>query len=216
VTIFNQVFHLVFSVEASIAAAVFAIIVCVMAYALLRRRAGASVSPSRRSERNRLEVSYLGVLFGFVVFLVAFTAAENHRELIPQGKVTRRIDVTAYQWCWNFAYPGTAVTVTGDCAERHFPTLVVPVGQDVELTLHSNDVIHSFWVPALRYKEDVFPDHTNTIKLRINRAGTWLGRCAEYCGQQHYTMDFSIRAVPAAQFASWLKTAGHASAGAAA
>jgi heme/copper-type cytochrome/quinol oxidase subunit 2 len=78
------------------------------------------------------------------------------------------------------------------------------VGRTVQLTLRSRDVIHSFWVPALRYKRDVFPSYTNTLTLRIDRAGEWIGRCAEYCGQLHYQMDFRLRALPARQFDAWL------------
>ena len=108
----------------------------------------------------------------------------------------------AYQWNWRFTYPGQSITVDGGPV-GHRPTLVVPVGRPVEISLRSNDVIHEFWVPALDYKMQAFPNHVNHFTITATKAGTWVGRCAVFCGQFHFEMDFLLQAVPTAEFSSW-------------
>jgi cytochrome c oxidase subunit 2 len=121
------------------------------------------------------------------------------------------VKVTAFQWCWRFDYREAPVSVTGTCVDRaHAPTLVVPAGQPVQLDLTSQDVIHSFWIPELAVKKDAMPDHVNTLTLTFDHAGQWLGRCSEYCGTHHVTMDFFVRAVPSDQYQQWLAHGGAA------
>jgi heme/copper-type cytochrome/quinol oxidase subunit 2 len=86
--------------------------------------------------------------------------------------------------------------------------MVVPVGQPVTIKVRSTDVIHSWWVPELRYKMDAFPGHTNTFTIKVDRAGRWIGRCAEFCGDRHYEMDFWLKAVPADEYQRWLSSGG--------
>ena len=73
--------------------------------------------------------------------------------------------------------------------------------------LHADDVIHSFWVPEFGTKRDLIPGIDNEIDIDIVEAGTWTGRCAEYCGLDHATMDFEIQAMPADEFDAWLDEA---------
>jgi cytochrome c oxidase subunit 2 len=68
----------------------------------------------------------------------------------------------------------------------------------------SRDVIHSLWVPRLRYKRDIFPHHVNTFTLTVDREGRWVGRCGEFCGDRHHTMDFWFKAVSPAAYDKWL------------
>jgi heme/copper-type cytochrome/quinol oxidase subunit 2 len=82
----------------------------------------------------------------------------------------------------------------------------------VLLQLSSADVIHSFWVPAFRFKLDVFPHHVNSFVLTAPHPGTWAGHCAEFCGERHAFMLFTLKAVPPAQFRGWVSGPG-ASAG---
>ena len=114
------------------------------------------------------------------------------------------MDVTGYQWCWQFHYDGTPVNVTATCLNGDYPTLVLPVGQPVTLRLTSKDVIDALWLPDFRFKRDAFPDHTNRFELTITRRGDWLGHCAEFCGLSHSSMLFHVRAVPPDEFRSWL------------
>lgn len=201
---FRSVFDQIFTLESAIAAGVFVLVASAVLVAVIISRARRGSPPFRRSNHQPLEASYALVLLGFAIFLAIFTAAANgreHRESADPPVV--RVDVTGFQWCWRFHYASLHKTITAPCTERHLPTLVVPAGQPVRLTLTSTDVIHSFWVPALRFKLDAFPHHTNSFTLTVDKPGRWIGRCAEFCGDGHSTMDFYLRAVPRDQFASW-------------
>jgi cytochrome c oxidase subunit II len=80
----------------------------------------------------------------------------------------------------------------------------VPVGQPVDVRLTSADVIHSFWVPEVMPKMDMIPGHTNDTWFTVDKAGTYRGQCAEYCGIEHAHMAFEVVAQSPADFARWL------------
>ncbi|RKN39006.1 cytochrome c oxidase subunit II [Streptomyces hoynatensis] len=214
-----DVFGEVFAVELIMAGAVFLAVLAAVLYAVLRRRAGAAAGPSERAERPRLEAAYVAVLAAVAVFLVVYTALANHREHRtghvgapagpPAAPEVVEVDVTAFQWCWTFRHPrpGGAGATSGTCRAEEVPTLVVPTGRPVRVELTSRDVIHSLWVPELRYKMDAFPHHTNSFTLTLDEEGRWLGRCAEFCGYRHYAMHFWLRAVSPGEYERWV--AGH-------
>jgi cytochrome c oxidase subunit 2 len=80
----------------------------------------------------------------------------------------------------------------------------VPVGRAVEFELTSVDVIHSFWAPNFHGKKDLVPGHPTTHWFKAERAGTFRGQCAEFCGMQHAHMRFVIVSEPPAEFNAWL------------
>lgn len=202
----RHVFAHIFGIEAAIAATVF-VLVCatvVVAIALSHRRKRRESEPSRATERTKTELAYAAAIAAVVAFVVALSfhaTAEEHSGADPHAE---QIRVTGFQWCWRFAYPKAHKSVTAGCEGDQVPTMVVPVGRPITLSITSDDVIHSWWVPALRYKLDAFPNHTNTVTLKIDKAGEWIGRCAEFCGHYHTFMDFFLKAVPAAQYRHWL------------
>lgn len=202
----RQIFGNTFATEAIIAAVVFLLILLsvVVAMALSRRRKRARTPASSRDENMPAELFYAAVVacaVGFIVFLSFRATAEEHHSSRPAvATVTAR----GFQWCWRFDYPGHDRTVSGTCRNGDWPTMVVPAGVPVKLRVTGDDVIHSWWVPFMRYKLDAFPDHVNTVTLMVPHPGRWRGRCAEYCGLNHYSMDFYLRAVPLSQYRQWL------------
>jgi cytochrome c oxidase subunit 2 len=74
----------------------------------------------------------------------------------------------------------------------------------VRFNLRANDVIHSFWVPQFLEKRDVIPGFPNTIDVNVTRTGTWTGRCAEFCGLNHWEMNFEVRAMRPDDFRAWI------------
>ena len=91
------------------------------------------------------------------------------------------VEVVAFQWGWTFRHDGR--TVTGD--DLHDPTLVVKAGRTIRFRIISRDVIHSFWIPSERFKRDAFPQRWTEFDLTFDRPGSYVGRCAEFCGLQH-------------------------------
>jgi cytochrome c oxidase subunit 2 len=112
------------------------------------------------------------------------------------------LEVEAFRWGWRFAYPAEGVVLEGVLDPG--PQAVVPVGRPVQVTLTSNDVIHSFYVPKFLYKRDAIPGRTQVFELTVEREGLYTGQCAEFCGLFHARMPFSIRAVSEADFEDWL------------
>lgn len=106
------------------------------------------------------------------------------------------IRVVAYQWGWEFRYPEADVT-TGS-------TLVIPVDRDVELSLVTEDVIHSMYVPNLGLKRDIVPGQTTMMRTRATRTGEHRLYCAELCGVGHTRMHGTVDVVPQSTYDDWL------------
>lgn len=164
-----------------------------------------------------IEMLYTAVPFVIIAVLFYFTARDENYIEKTTGDVAVVIDVTAYQWSWQFDYkeslaPGapTVATASGVPYAPDEPTKVrvrIPMGQKVRFRLHSNDVIHSFWVPALLYKKDVMPGYVNEFEITANRAGLYEGRCAELCGVDHSRMLFQLEVVQPEQYRQFISAA---------
>lgn len=213
---FRPVFDDLFSTWAMIAGVVFALVAVILVVAIVRNlvRRGQTL-PFRTSKNTPLELGYVAVLAGIATFLVIGSFQANSRLNNGVGLAeeqtsppTTTIDVTAYRWCWEFDYREAPITVKGECTTREFPTVVVPAGQPVEFTLTSRDVVHAFWLPDFAAKRDAYPDHVNTLRMTFPEEGRWRGRCSEFCGTHHVTMDFSVRAVSPAEYEQYLSSGG--------
>ena len=113
-----------------------------------------------------------------------------------------RIDIIGRRWWWEVRYqePGAGTDWVPLANEIYLPT-----GRPVHVTLSSEDVIHSFWIPALAGKVDMIPGRVNRLTLRADSPGIHRGQCAEYCGGQHALMAMYAIAVPPGQFEAWLR-----------
>jgi cytochrome c oxidase subunit 2 len=109
------------------------------------------------------------------------------------------IELIGHQWWWEARYHD-------EDPSREFTTaneLHIPVGRPVVVTLRSNDVIHSLWIPNLQGKKDLIPGRTATLRLRADRAGTYRGQCAEFCGLEHALMALLVEAEPGERYEAW-------------
>lgn len=133
-------------------------------------------------------------LLGYALWLMP-----SLRPFIDAGEPALRIEVTGKQYWWRVVYhpPGREPVVSAN-------EIRLPVGERVELTLKSDDVIHSFWIPALGGKMDMIPGRDNRLSLLAAKPGTFRGSCAEYCGTSHALMAFVAVATPSRDFAAWL------------
>jgi len=179
---FGGLWHLYLGVEG----VVLVIVVAAIAIGLVRSRRGAGHGVEKRP---KLETAYAIVLAAIAATLVGFTFHTEAREdrVEPAGTT---VDVVAFKWGWAFTTGGK--TVVGD--DRAPPVLSVPAGRPVRFVLRSRDVIHAFWVPSLRFKRDAFPWRSTQFDLVFDHPGTYVGRCAEFCGLQHAGMTFQVRA----------------------
>jgi cytochrome c oxidase subunit 2 len=185
-----------------IAIGVFVLVVGAALFAVVRyRRRSDDEFPEQRSE-SKLEYVWAAFLVGVAAFLVGWTFHTENREDPVAKTAGLRVHVVASQWKWRFDYAGRGFSVVG--TETRVPTLVVPAGVPVLFTMTSPDVIHSFWIPARRFKRDAFPGSTTRFDLLWTKPGFDRGaRCAEYCGVGHDTMLFNVRTLPRAQFEAW-------------
>lgn len=214
----RAVYNWVFNIYVPIAIGVFLLFVVLIVGAVVvyRRRDRAS----RRHEANMLEAGYAVLLTLVAAFLlyVTFTAehrddlianfssAASHHDTLEKPAVV--IDVTGSRWEWTFSYPGHGITrVSGAVGHQ---SLVVPTGVPVRFNIRSADVIHSFWIPELRYKHDAIPGSVQSVTLDFDQTGTFSGSCAEYCGLLHAYMVFTVDAVKPARFRRWLTSGGSA------
>lgn len=131
---------------------------------------------------------------GVLVVLVATLAVM--RGTAEPDDAELAVEVTGHQFWWEFRYPDAEVTTAGE--------LHIPAGEPVALEITSSDVIHSFWVPDLAGKMDALPEDLNILVIEADEPGRYRGKCAEFCGLQHASMDLVVVAHSPADFATWL------------
>jgi cytochrome c oxidase subunit 2 len=186
-----------------IGAIVYGLIVFVVVRYRRRRSAG---EPDQRQYVVPVEIIYTAVPLVIVGVLLGLSIRTENNVTAMKTDPDLTVHVVGFQWQWQFSYDGTPVTVTGVPGKE--PVLVLPVGRTVRLDLSTPDVIHSFWVPHFIEKRDLIPRVDNAIDVNILEAGQWPGVCSEFCGLDHKAMRFSVKAVPAAEFDSWLASGG--------
>ncbi|MEA2297972.1 MAG: cytochrome c oxidase subunit [Solirubrobacteraceae bacterium] len=202
----RKVFEDLASTYLPIAAAVFAVVVLVCLFSLVRFRArddGSEPPGSQREEPPWLAIVYGGALACVVAFLVALTF--NAQDKISARTVAPglRITVTAAKWNWRFDYPGLGISQVAGATRPSL--LVVPSATEIRFRMTSLDVIHSFWIPDLRFKRDAFPRRDTEFDLSFERPGAATsGLCAEFCGLKHDQMVFDIEVMTPADFQAWV------------
>ena len=179
---------------------------CVIAY---RKRRTDVELPVQTRFNLPIELIYTVVPFLVISVLFYYTAIvqTDVNRLSPHPDVN--IQVEAFRWNWKFSYPdepgpgNQPVSTVG--ASDYIPVLVVPTNKLIRFEEHSPDVIHSFWVPAMLFKRDVFPGNVhNVFETTILEPGAYVGRCAELCGTYHSMMNFELRAVTPEKYAAFI------------
>ena len=193
-------------------------------WTILRYRRRSDEMPRQFHENIPVEILYTTIPILIVAVLFVFTVlTENNVDatvptnatVTASGKPVVEVKVTAFQWGWRFDYPGLNVGVAGETTngpDNHGPQMVVPVGQTVQITLVSDDVIHGFYVRDFNFSRYALPGVTNYFDLNVIRAGTYNGQCTQICGLYHSEMLFSVKAVSPSAFHTWASNevkAGH-------
>jgi cytochrome c oxidase subunit II len=178
---------------------IFAIVVAVLLYSVLRFRA----APDDDSDgppihgHTGLEIVWTLIPTVLVTAIGIFSAIVLARD-DALGKNVLNINVSAEQFAWSFEYPDSGKLTTG--------TLRVPVNRSVLLHLTSKDVIHSFWVPEFGQKQDTVPGIDTSLHITPNKVGTYPVICTELCGLGHAVMRTQAIVMTQAAFEKWLQT----------
>lgn len=141
-----------------------------------------------------LEATWTLIPFGLFMIMFVWGAAVYMKEAQPPANAME-VFVVAKQWMWKLEHPEGV---------REINTLHVPVGRDVRLTMISQDVIHSFFVPAFRIKQDVLPGRYTTLWFHAIKPGHYHLFCAEYCGTLHSGMVGEIVVMEPNEYQAWL------------
>jgi len=143
-----------------------------------------------------LEITWSIIPLGVFMVIFAWGAVVYFKGRTPPRDSTE-VYVVAKQWMWKLEHAE---------GQREINELHVPVGRDVKLIMTSQDVIHSFYVPAFRMKQDVVPGRYTVAWFHATKAGTYHLFCAEYCGTQHSGMIGSIVVQEPAQYEAWMSS----------
>lgn len=188
-----------FIAELGIGGLIMATVIVMMLSFCIRYRAGSAASRTGLIRKTwTFEIgwttatllAFLGLfVWGAVIYVWLFQS--------PPGDI--EIYIVAKQWMWKVQHPG---------GQREIDALHAPVGKTIRLVMASEDVIHSFFVPAFRIKHDVVPGTLETIWFKANKTGIFRFECTQYCGLQHATMQGKVVVMTATDYAKWLTDQG--------
>jgi cytochrome c oxidase subunit 2 len=186
----------------------------------IRYRKKSDVLPRQTKYNLQIEIVYSVVPFFIIAGLFYRTVVVENDVNKLSAHPDVKIQVEAFKWNWQFNYlqdhgkdtfyDKTTMPLSTVGSSDEIPVLVVPKGETVQIVEHSQDVIHSFWVPEFLFKRDVIPygpDHTNQdnkFEFTATSTGSFVGRCAELCGTYHSQMNFEVRVVEPAVYQTYL------------
>lgn len=211
-----------------IAAIVVGVIVgALILWSVFRYRRRSDELPRQFQYHIPLEIFYTVVPIIIVLVLFAFTVKTENTVDAVAARPAVSVKITAFQWGWKFDYVDQHRYVIGirtedpdpiglggrtctasaptpnDCLG---PGLVMPIGQAVDISLVSNDVVHSFYVPQFLFSRMALPGVDNRFTFTVDRGGIFRAQCNNICGLYHSQMFFHVVALPPAQFAAWVKS----------
>lgn len=196
----------------------------IMFYSILAHRKSPDREPAQFHESTTVEIAWTIVPF-IILIVMAFPATTTLIDVYNTDDAEMDILVTGYQWKWKYEYinpEGENVVFfsnlrTGDDEihnqdekGEHYllevdEPVVIPVNTKVRFLVTANDVIHSWWVPALAVKKDAIPGFINEAWTNVSQVGVYRGQCAELCGRNHGFMPIVVNVVEREEYDSWLE-----------
>jgi len=206
-----------------------------MIYSLINHRKSKGAVPADFHDNTTIEVIWTIIPF-LILIAMAIPATKVLLAMEDTSNYDMSIKVTGYQWKWHYDYldedinffsnistPDAANLATSDSVERDDTYLmdvdnrvVIPVNKKVRLLFTSNDVIHSWWVPAFGLKKDTIPGFINEGWINVPEPGVYRGKCAELCGKNHGFMPIVVEAKSEEDYVAWVQDQKSAAAEAAA
>ena len=208
-----------------ICVAISVIVFSAMAYAIFAFRKSKGAVAAKWSHNLNAEIAWT-VIPVILLVIMAWPATTKLIAMYDTRDSAMTIKGTGYQWLWKYDYLGEDVSITSrldresdrirqsgqrpDMAANPYylldvdNELVVPVDTKIRFVITADDVIHSWWVPALGWKQDAVPGIVNEGWTEIREPGVYRGQCAELCGKDHGFMPIVVRARPIAEYEQWL------------
>jgi cytochrome c oxidase subunit II len=185
--------------EVALSGLIMATVMVMMFSFCVRYRGGSDASRANRTEKTwHFELGWTTATLGAFLILFVWGAA-IYVWLYQPPAADEEVYVVGKQWMWKIEHPG---------GQREIDALHVPVDKTIRLVLASEDVIHSFFVPAFRIKHDVVPGTLESIWFKANKTGVFRLECTQYCGLQHATMQGEIDVLTGPDYARWLSQQG--------
>ena len=166
----------------------------------VRYRAGSSVKRAPTSKKSwKFEIGWTSATLAAFLVLFVFGAHAYVYLYTPPAHPDLELYIVGKQWMWKVQHPG---------GQREIDALHIPVGRSVRVILASEDVIHSFFIPAFRLKHDVIPGQFETFWFKADAAGQYALECSEFCGTQHAHMIGQVTVMTPAAYERWLEQQG--------
>ena len=183
---------------------IFVLVEVILVFFLFRYRHREGRKARYTHGNNRLEVIWtiIPAVICVVLALLSRRAWAEIKQSMPAGAMA--IEVMGEQFAWNIRYPGPDGSLNTPDDLVTLNQMHVPVGRPVVVSLRSKDVIHSFFLPEFRVKQDAVPGMTTRIWFEATRVGNWEIACAELCGLGHYRMKGFITVDSPEDFQKWL------------
>jgi cytochrome c oxidase subunit 2 len=178
--------------------AILILITFLVVYAIIRYRDRPGAPEAAQTFGSRkLEIMWTAVPILSLAVLSGFMMRAMSVGDPPSAEARPDLRIVAHQWWWEIIYLKSGVTTANE--------IHIPVGKQLLVDFRSADVIHDFWVPALGRKIDIVPGHPNRLWIEADQSGTYLGACAEFCGNEHAWMRIMVIADSPGDFAAWIK-----------
>lgn len=200
--------------------AVGTLVFAIMFFSILFHRKSRGVEPAKFHENTWLEILWTAIPV-VILILMALPATRSLIKLYDTAEADMDVLITGYQWRWKYDYVNDDLSFFSNLStpreqiEGFVPKgphyllevdehLVVPINQKIRFLLTANDVIHSWWVPALGIKRDAIPGFIKESWATITEPGIYRGQCAELCGKDHGFMPIVVEAVSEPDYRTWL------------
>ncbi len=176
----------------------FSLVIGFMIYAIVafRKREDDDSEGAHFEGNTTLEIAWT-VLPLILVVIFAFYGIRSLNNVTSEKPNEIAIEAEGLQWAWNFTYDNGVKSVD----------LVLPLNRPVVMNMHSKDVMHGFWVPQFRVKQDLVPGQETHLRFTPTEVGEWDLVCTNLCGLNHYAMKAKVKVVPEAEFTVWLNEA---------
>ncbi|MCL1143458.1 cytochrome c oxidase subunit II [Shewanella gaetbuli] len=193
----------------------------IMIYSIIYHRKSKGAVPANFHESTKVEIAWTVIPF-LILIGMAIPATKTLIAMEDPTNADLTIKVTGSQWKWHYSYfnedvefysilstPRSQIDGDETKTENYLlevdKPLVLPINRKVRFLMTSDDVIHSWWVPAFAVKKDANPGFINEAWTKIDKPGVYRGQCAELCGKDHGFMPVVVKALPEAEYDAWLQ-----------